>query len=77
MTKHESKTCPHCQQHFECKTGDIHNCQCETVELMQHHRDYIAAKYNDCLCVSCIREIRSECNMLLFKQKIDNLSVRF
>ena len=73
MIKHETKNCPRCEKGFECKSGDITNCQCETVELLQHHREHIAAEYTDCLCAGCMKAIRSEYNIFLFKQKIDDL----
>lgn len=73
MTKHEIKICPHCQQYFECKCGDIINCQCESVELKQKHRDYIYQQYDDCLCAGCMIILRREFNVRQFYNKIDQL----
>lgn len=73
MTKHEQKTCPHCQTHFECKSGDITNCQCEMVILNQQHRDYIYSHYDDCLCASCMRKMRSEFNVGQFNEQMQQL----
>lgn len=67
------KTCPHCKQNFECRCGDIINCQCETVKLKEHHRDYIFKYYDDCLCASCMSDMRSEYDMQQFYQKINGL----
>jgi len=75
MPKHEQKTCPHCQTHFECKSGDILNCQCETTLLTQEHRDFIASQYDDCLCASCLRTMRSEFNVGKFNQQMQMLVV--
>jgi len=72
-SKHETKTCPHCQKNFECKCGDVINCQCETIELKQQHRDYIFKQYDDCLCASCMAFMRSEYNISQFYQKINQL----
>ena len=73
MPKHEIKTCPNCNHPFECKTGDILNCQCETVNLTQQHRDYIFKHYDDCLCANCMRKLRSEFNMQQFNNQLQQL----
>ena len=73
MTKHESKTCPHCKNTFECKCGDIINCQCETVKLNQQQRDFILNKYDDCLCAECLAILRSEDNIETFNLRLEKL----
>ena len=73
MNKHEIKSCPRCNKGFECKTGDIVRCQCENIQLENHHRDYIAQRYDDCLCTNCITEMRSEININLFTHKLSEL----
>jgi len=73
MPKHEIKTCPHCQKTFECKSGDIVNCQCETEILTQQHRDYISRQYDDCLCANCMRAMRSEFNVGQFNLQMQQL----
>ncbi len=75
MQKHEIKTCPRCTHPFECKTGDILNCQCETVKLSQQQRDYIFQKHDDCLCANCLRILRSEFNIVEFNQQMHKLVV--
>jgi len=75
MQKHESKTCPSCQQDFECRCGDIINCQCETVELVQKYRDYIFKLYDDCLCASCLKKLRTQYNIETFNQKINAITL--
>jgi len=75
MTKHEIKSCPRCLSPFECKTGDIVNCQCETVKLTQTHRDYISTQYDDCLCANCMQILRSEFNINQHKQQIQKLVI--
>lgn len=70
MSKHAIKICPRCLQDFECKSSDITHCQCETVDLQQHHRNYVLNKYDDCLCASCLENLRAEYNGIQFKQKI-------
>jgi len=73
MTKHEIKTCPKCKTGFECKSGDVLNCQCETVKLTQVHRDYIAQQFDDCLCAGCLSELRAEFNVKQFSQQLDGI----
>ncbi len=73
MSKHEIKNCPSCSHPFECKTGDIINCQCETVKLTQQHRNYIQSKYDDCLCANCMNKLRSQFNTQQFNYQIQQL----
>ena len=51
----KNKICPRCHQTFECKSDDIENCQCASIELNKHQYDYIAKQYEDCLCINCLR----------------------
>lgn len=45
---------------FICKVGDVANCQCSAVKLSFDAQNYIAEKYGDCLCSSCMREEQRE-----------------
>jgi len=56
---HEERICPRCRQEFECKTGSILLCQCQTVALDETQLAWIAERYDDCLCSRCLRELRS------------------
>ncbi len=67
MGKHEEKKCPRCQKKFECKQGNITQCQCYTVELSEEQRSYIEQRYNDCLCRDCLQYLSAELN--LFNEK--------
>jgi len=69
--KHELKRCPRCQSEFECKSGSILLCQCHKVNLTEVQLEYIYAGYDDCLCFSCLVELRSECNQKQFNKKLD------
>jgi len=42
MRKHEQKRCPRCQALFECKSGSILLCQCQTVYLEPEHLEYVS-----------------------------------
>jgi hypothetical protein len=59
-TKHEEKHCPRCGAGFECKAGTIHLCQCSVVPLNEEERFYIKTKFEDCLCASCLAELKIE-----------------
>lgn len=58
MSKHEIKSCPRCGIEFECKPGNITQCQCFTVNLTLDQQTYIKSQYEDCLCVSCLKELK-------------------
>lgn len=57
MSKHEIKTCQRCRSHFECKMGDISNCQCSTVVLEEPTSEYLSKTNYDCLCKNCLAEL--------------------
>ena len=76
MQKHEQKQCPRCKENFECKTGSIELCQCQSVKLTEQHLEYIQSRYDDCLCASCLIELRREYNIGLFEEKINTLLIR-
>ena len=55
MPFHEIKICPGCQKQFECKAGSIFLCQCFDMNLSAEARELIQQKYDDCLCIVCLR----------------------
>lgn len=73
MPQHEKKQCPRCNANFECKTGSILLCQCSKIEMTAEQLEYSNAKYDDCLCLACLQELRTEFNALSHSQKIKNI----
>lgn len=73
MGIHEEKNCPRCQKLFECKVCTILNCQCTTVTLNEEEQDYMINKYDDCLCATCMMEVRGEYHNNILKNKIKKL----
>jgi hypothetical protein len=59
---HEDKTCPRCHSVFECKVGDVTNCQCYPVKLNDAERDFLSHTYSDCLCAGCMQSVRTAYN---------------
>jgi len=60
MSNNNIKTCPRCHQSFECKSDDIKNCHCASVELQQHHQEKISQQYDGCLCAGCLEQLSVE-----------------
>lgn len=60
MPEHEQKQCPRCGKGFECKSGSVTLCQCQGVNLTPQQLEYIAARYDDCLCRACLEALRAE-----------------
>ena len=58
--KHEPKHCERCGAGFECRVGDVLRCQCSTVPLNDHERQFIANRYDECLCAGCLAELKLE-----------------
>jgi len=67
MCKHEIKKCPLCQAAFECKPGNIAQCQCYGIALSAEQQAYIEHRYADCLCRNCLQHLTVELH--LFKEK--------
>ena len=67
MCKHEEKHCPSCCTVFECKAGSIMQCQCSAIQLSLEERVYVEAKFEDCLCIDCLKALQME--YVLFKEK--------
>jgi hypothetical protein len=67
MCQHETKNCSRCKTEFECKPGNITQCQCYSIVLSTEQRAYIEQRYNDCLCKNCLQYLSDELN--LFKEK--------
>lgn len=51
------KVCFNCKKIFECKADDIENCLCNTIQLNTNAIDFIKNKFDDCLCVACLKEL--------------------
>jgi len=71
MCKHEEKSCPRCQQAFECKVGSILLCQCSAVQLNAEERSYLEENYDDCLCASCMQILKTEYHNQAFKAQLN------
>lgn len=67
MCKHEQKSCPRCQQPFECKVGDVLNCQCFGISFNETEKAHIEGRYQDCLCRKCLLELKQQ--PVLFTEK--------
>jgi hypothetical protein len=63
MGKHEQKNCPRCGTAFECRVGDVANCQCHGIELPVAAADWMAQQYGDCLCRHCLLQLKAQSPM--------------
>lgn len=70
MPNHEAKTCPRCDASFECKVGSVLECQCSSVFLSAAEQDFLATRYDECLCVNCMLEVQTEFSILNHDKKI-------
>lgn len=67
MQKHETKQCPRCNTSFECKPGNITQCQCYGIPVSDELKAFIEERYADCLCRTCLELLQQE--LALFKEK--------
>jgi hypothetical protein len=47
MPQHENKSCPRCNKTFECKVGNVLECQCSQIQLSYEEKVFIEDKYAD------------------------------
>ena len=52
------KTCPRCNTAFECRHANLIDCHCVTIPLDTLQLEYIGNNYADCLCHSCLQDIK-------------------
>lgn len=62
MCRHEDKHCQRCGLVFECKVGNITQCQCYGIVLTEAEQQYISKQFTDCLCFNCIKDMRLQFN---------------
>lgn len=60
MCRHEDKYCPRCNRLFECKLGNILQCQCFGISFTDAEKERIGKTYTDCLCRQCLLDIKNE-----------------
>jgi hypothetical protein len=70
MCKHEEKYCPRCGSSFECKVGDIIQCQCYGIKFTDAEKDFIGNKFTDCLCADCMKAMKSEYSILQWELQL-------
>jgi hypothetical protein len=63
-SKYEIKECPRCGEKFECKPGNITQCQCYGLILSNEEKTFIKEIYDDCLCAKCLIKMKN-----LYKEK--------
>lgn len=68
MSLHEIKYCPRCSSAFECKPGNITQCQCFDVQLSRQELEFIKEIYDDCVCKNCLIELKQK--FKAFKQNV-------
>ncbi|MGE9293565.1 MAG: cysteine-rich CWC family protein [Puniceicoccales bacterium] len=60
LHKYEIKRCPRCGRPFECKAGNIPQCQCSRVLMPHGLPSWVKELYDDCLCPQCLRMLAQE-----------------
>jgi hypothetical protein len=73
MCQHETRLCSRCQQPFECKVGNILECQCYGVSMSDEEKKFIADNYSDCLCHRCLEDIKTEFRQKAMDRKLNRM----
>jgi nicotinate-nucleotide--dimethylbenzimidazole phosphoribosyltransferase len=72
MASHETKKCERCGALFECKVGNILECQCYAVQLTEKEKAYISEKqYSDCLCAACLQNLKQQYSKMEIKAALE------
>ncbi len=72
MPHHEQKNCPRCKRVFECKVGNVLECQCSQIQLTYEEKAHFENTYTDCLCIDCIYLLRYQFQLI---NKNKNLNI--
>jgi len=64
MCAHEEKYCPRCNKAFECRVGNITQCQCYGISLSADERAYAENLFSDCLCKECLLQLKNDFALL-------------
>ena len=72
MPQHEKKQCPRCKGGFECKSGSILLCQCSKIDMSVEQIEYCNEQYDDCLCLSCLKDLCVDFDLLTEAEKSKN-----
>lgn len=67
MPQHEPDSCPRCKQSFDCRAGDVLNCQCSSISLTIEEKSFIEERYTGCLCINCLKGLKNK--YIFFKEK--------
>jgi hypothetical protein len=70
MPQHENKVCNRCNKNFECKVGNVLECQCSQIQLSYEEKVYIEDKYADCLCIDCLHILKYQYQILKVQAKL-------
>ncbi|MES2689094.1 MAG: cysteine-rich CWC family protein [Bacteroidota bacterium] len=54
------KYCGRCNNAFECKPGNITQCQCYDISFTESQKKEIGNIYADCLCHACLLELSEQ-----------------
>jgi len=73
MPSHETVHCPRCKTIFECRVGNVLQCQCQAVTLSEDERQYINEHYSGCLCADCLQHMKSIYKQDKFKQRLQQI----
>ncbi len=60
LSDRPDKNCVRCNTTFICKPEAIDECDCRKIELSFKETQFIAAVYNECVCNSCLLELKKE-----------------
>lgn len=56
----QHNVCQRCQQPFVCNATDIAACECSKIPLSAEEISYIAKRYSNCVCNTCLLHLKDE-----------------
>lgn len=58
--KYQTEACPRCGSGFICKPNNIGSCACGEISISKDEQKFISARFLDCLCNTCLKELKYE-----------------
>ncbi len=56
----QHNVCQRCQQPFVCNPTNIAACECSKIPLSAEEISYIAKRYSNCVCNTCLLHLKDE-----------------
>ncbi len=66
---YQAINCSRCNGEYICKPKNISECDCMKIRTSPEELEYIASKFSDCVCNTCIKDLKQDYLSMYQKNK--------